>query len=317
LTTGTQDATPAHPKPGAQAHALTSTEWRGLSYVALSVLFISTSPVLIAWASPMPSLLKTEGRLLVAAIAVAMLSRIVRMAAVDPEAAVQPRPTRASAARFAIYGLVTALHFLFYVAALDYTTAAHALAIVYTAPVFVTLLSAFVLKERVRRRQWLGVGITVAGIAILAGLEPAMTQNMLFGDFLALLSAIMYAFYSIAGRYERDRYPLLVYASRVYGLGALWLLPAALIVAYTAPSGSWGWQQIACVVALGLGAHALGHTLYNASLRRVHATYVNIIASQEVTGGIILAFIALGQMPSLNTLVGAAVALVGIALVLG
>jgi drug/metabolite transporter (DMT)-like permease len=69
-------------------------------------------------------------------------------------------------------------------------------------------------------------------------------------------------------------------------------------------------------VALGIGALALGHTLYNAALRRVHATYVNIIASQEVTGGIILAYIFLGQVPSVNALVGAVVTLVGVALVL-
>jgi drug/metabolite transporter (DMT)-like permease len=302
---------------------MTRTERQGLSFVALSVIFISTSPVLVAWASPMPSLIKTEGRLLVAAFAVVLLSRLLPAAAVDPHAVTQQRPWRASARRFALYGLVTALHFYFYIAALDYTTAAHALAIVYTAPVFVTLLSAAALHEAVRRRQWIGVGITVIGIAILAGLEPTMTQRMLFGDCLALLSAVMYAFYSIAGRYERGRYPLLVYTSRVYLLGALWLLPAALLVApvlglrpIQAPRGSWGWQQIAAVVALGIIPHALGHTLYHASLRRVHATYVNIIASQEVTGGIILAFVLLGQVPSLNSLVGAAVTLVGIALVL-
>ncbi|MEO8288449.1 MAG: DMT family transporter [Chloroflexota bacterium] len=291
-------------------------EKRGLLYVALAVAFLSTSPVLIVWADPMPSLLKTTGRLLVGALVIAVLSRFVRGEAVAGEQQVSARSHGQSAARFAAYGLVTALHFLFYVASLEYTTAAHALAIVYTAPIFVTLLSAATLKEPIHRRQWFGVGVTVLGIAILAGLEPTMTPRMAFGDLLALLSAITYGFYSVAGRYERGRYPLLVYASRVYGVAALWLLPAALLIAPTAPNGSWDWPQIVAVIALGVGPHALGHTLYNASLRRVHATYVNIIASQEVTGGIILAFLILGQVPSINSLVGALVTLIGIALVL-
>jgi drug/metabolite transporter (DMT)-like permease len=293
-------------------------ERRGLLYVALAVAFLSTSPVLIVWADPMPSLVKTTVRLLVAALVIGSLSRLLpdgNTGAV-PSPPVEARSSGSSALRFAAYGLVTALHFFFYVASLDYTTAAHALAIVYTAPIFVTLLAALVLKERVRARQWAGVSITVLGIAILAGLEPAMTPRMAFGDVLALLSAITYGFYSVAGRYERARYPLFVYASRVYGVAALWLLPAALFVIPSAPAGSWGLKQIASAVALGIGPHALGHTLYNASLRRVHATYVNIIASQEVTGGIILAFVVLGQTPSLNSLVGALVTLVGIALVL-
>ncbi len=154
------------------------------------------------------------------------------------------------------------------------------------------------------------------GIAILAGLEPRMNPQMAFGDFLALMSAIAYALYSIAGRYERVRYPLLVYASRVYGAAAIWLLLPALLAIPGSPPEAWGARQVASVVALGLGPLALGHTLYNASLRRVHATYVNIIASQEVTGGIILSWIFLAQVPSLNALAGALVALIGTGLVL-
>jgi len=291
---------------------MASNERRGVVYAVLAAAFFSTSPVFITWADPMPSLMKTVLRLAVAAVAIWALSRFQPAR----EVVGAERPAHVSAFRFAAYGLVAALHFFFYVASLDYTTTAHALAIVYTAPIFVTLLSAVVLKESIKRHQWLGVGVTVVGIAILAGFEPAMTARIAFGDFLALLSAITYALYSLAGRYERDRYSFFSYASRVYGVGALWLLPAALFIVPSAPAGSWGWQQIASVVALGLGPHALGHTLYTASLRRVHATYVNIIASQEVTGGIILAFLVLGQVPSLSALLGAGVTLAGIALVL-
>jgi drug/metabolite transporter (DMT)-like permease len=218
--------------------------------------------------------------------------------------------------RFALYGLIAALHFYFYIASLDYTTPAHSLAIVYTAPVFVTLFSAIFLREHVRRSRWAGIGVTVLGISILAGLEPTMSWTMALGDFLALLSAITFGFYSVAGRYERDRYPLFTYASRVYGAAALWLLPVALLSLPGAAPASWGWQQIAAVVALGIGPLALGHTLYNAAVRRVHATYVNVITSQEVTGGVLLAFLVFGQVPSPNALVGAAVTLVGIAFVL-
>lgn len=295
---------------------MNSDQRRGLLYVALAVAFLSTSPVLIVWADPMPSLVKTTGRLVVAAVVVGALARLTRHSTPTPDQPDQRRSDSKSALRFAGYGLITALHFLFYVASLEYTTAAHALAIIYTAPIFVTLLSAAMLKEHIRGRQWLGVAITVLGVAVLAGLEPQMTPRMAFGDFLALLSAITYGFYSVAGRYERARYSLFTYASRVYGVAALWLLPAALLAIPAASDGSWGWVQIISVLALGIGPHALGHTLYNASLRRVHATYVNIIASQEVTGGIILALLILGQIPSLNALVGALVTLVGIAFVL-
>jgi drug/metabolite transporter (DMT)-like permease len=290
---------------------------RGLLLAGIAVIFFSTSPVLILLADPMPSLAKTWGRMLVAALSVGSLALLTsRLASGTPPALLAPRTARQTWGRFALYGLIAALHFYFYIASLDYTTPAHALAIVYTAPIFVTLFSALFLHEHVRRSRWAGIGVAVLGIAILAGLEPSMSWTMALGDFLALLSAVTFGFYSVAGRYERDRYPLYTYASRVYGAAALWLLPVALLALPGAPGGSWGWQQIAAVVALGIGPLALGHTLYNAALRRVHATYVNIIASQEVTGGVLLAFLVFGQVPSANALIGATVTLIGVAIVL-
>ncbi|HYO48286.1 MAG TPA: DMT family transporter, partial [Chloroflexia bacterium] len=279
-------------------------ERKGLIYVALAVIFFATTPVFIVRADPMDPIVKTWGRMLVAASVVGLAAWLTtrRKAAVaQPE---RTHTRRNATTRFLAYGLIAALHFLFYIASLSFTTAAHSLSIVYTAPIFVTILSAVLLKEAVRPRQWVGVGITVLGVAILAGLEPRMSWEMAFGDLLALFSAITFGFYSVAGRYERDRYPLLVYASRVYGAAALWLLLPALLVLPSMPPAAWGWTQLLSVVALGIGPLALGHTLYNASLRRTHATYVNIIASQEVTGGIILSWLLLSQVPTPNSLAG-------------
>jgi drug/metabolite transporter (DMT)-like permease len=67
------------------------------------------------------------------------------------------------------------------------------------------------------------------------------------------------------------------------------------------------------VLVLGVFPLGIGHTLYNAALRRMHPTLVNIIATQEVTGGILLSWWLLREAPSLNALVGAAVMLAGVA----
>ena len=284
-------------------------ERSGLLYVALAVALFSTSPVLIAWADPVNPVAKTSGRMLVASIVMLITARLFSRGDTA-------QPTPRSTPRFLGYGLIAAFHFLCYIASLSYTTAAHSLSIIYTAPIFVTILSAFILHEPVRKRQWAGVGITVLGVAIIAGLEPRMTWQMAFGDALALLSAITFAIYSVAGHYERERYPLLTYASLVYGAAALWMLVPGLVSLSSTSGAEWGWRQILAIVALGVGPLAIGHTLYNASLRRVHATYVNIIASQEVTGGILLSYLLLSQVPSANSLVGAVLTLIGIGLVL-
>ena len=277
---------------------------RGLAYVGVAVVFFSSSPVLARWAAPLSAFEITFGRMAVAALTVLVLCALGRH---------RIALRRRDAGRFAFYGLVTALHFLLYIASLFYTTIAHSLALVYTAPIFVTLFAALFLREPIGKRQYFGLAIAVGGIAILAGFEPAMTPTMAIGDLMALGSAICFGIYSVAGRHERTRYPLLTYALGVYALAALWLAPPALASPTTAPV-SFG--ALLAVVALGVFPLGLGHTLYNASLRRVHPTYVNLIATQEVTGGVILGYLLLGEVPSLVSLVGAVVTLLGIVFVL-
>ena len=71
----------------------------------------------------------------------------------------------------------------------------------------------------------------------------------------------------------------------------------------------------AAILGLGIGPLGTGHTLYNAALRRVPATYVNLIATLEVVGGVVLGALLLGELPSAVARVGAAIVLTGILLV--
>ncbi|HYP18480.1 MAG TPA: hypothetical protein VEY08_00280, partial [Chloroflexia bacterium] len=104
-------------------------ERQGLLYVALAVFFFSTSPVFIVWADPIDPFIKTWGRMLVAALAVGGLAWLTRDRARDESmaAGVAGRSRGNSTLRFLTYGLVAALHFLFYISSLGFTTAAHAL----------------------------------------------------------------------------------------------------------------------------------------------------------------------------------------------
>ncbi len=279
-------------------------ERQGMLLAFAAVIAFSTSPIFVLAAAPLSAFVITCGRMAVGAIWVMLLGRLAR----------QPiLPARDDRLLFVGIGLITALHFLSYIASLSFTTIAQSLAIVYTAPIFVAFFSATMLHEPISPRQWLGVLVTVAGIAILVGLQPQMDAAMAFGDLLALISAITFGLYSVAGRSQRARYSLFTYAGTVYGMAALWTLPAA---AATLQPAAVSLQSAAAVAAAGLIPLGLGHTLYNAALRRTHATIVNLIATQEVSGGIILGMVVLGQMPQTNEVLGAAVALAGIAVVL-
>ena len=303
---GSEALPPATPIPVKQSKL-------GLLYVCVAVFFFSTSAVFVRRSQPFNSVEIAFWRLATATLLVAILGLITR----------QPLLLkRNEVPRFLFYGLVTALHFIFYIASLSYTTIAHTLAITYTSPIFVTIFSAVFLHESLPKRKYVGIGLAVVGIAIMAGFEPHYTscslqgqhsQCMVLGDSLAVLSALCFSIYSIAGRGERDRHPLFRYTTNVYGLAALWLLPATLYFAF---QHAYPLAAVGAVLALGIFPLGLGHTLYNAAIRKVHATYANLIATQEVTGGVILGIFLLHEIPSITTVIGGVVTLVGIMSVL-
>ncbi|MGI8424874.1 MAG: DMT family transporter [Chloroflexota bacterium] len=268
-----------------------------------AVVLFSTSPVLVRWAEGVSAVEITFWRLLLAALTVIGFG-----VASGQTVNVFVLPHRA----FAGYGVVIALHFFLYIASLSFTSVAHSLALVYTAPLFIAVLSWLVLGERLRSRQWAGVGLGVIGAGVVAGFEPTVSPGVLLGDALAIGSAIAFAVYSVIGRAQRARHTLFEYAAGVYGWGALWLLPLAL---WQAPLSRYSPAAGLAIVGLGMGPLGTGHTLYNTALRRVPATYVNLIATLEVVGGVLLGALLLGELPSPSALAGASIVLAGILLV--
>lgn len=277
---------------------------RGLLLVAIATLCMGTSPVLIRWAAETLSSYEiVAGRLWTAGVLVVLLAALNHQSL--------PRP--GDWPRFFGFGLIAALHFLCYIASLEFTTIAHALAIAYTSPVFVALLSRIFLGETLSPRQWVGMVLAIVGVGVLAGFEPTLDRRMLIGDGLALGTAITYALYSLAGRSQRHRYPLFAYAGSVYLVAALWATPVA--ATSFSPSGYTA-AAVASVLALGLIPLAAGHTLYNAALRRTSATLANLVATQEITIGVVLGILLLSEVPSASSVVGAIITLLGIVLVL-
>ncbi|AYO32070.1 MAG: hypothetical protein PWR06_2714 [Thermoanaerobacteraceae bacterium] len=276
---------------------------KGILLTALGTIFFGTSPVLTRLAEGLPVGEIAFFRMLFGALFILAASRA---------AGISLPLERQDVPKFLIYGLITSFHFLFYIGSVMYTTIAHSLSLVYTAPIMITVLTAALLKERIPAYKYIGIIIVILGIIILAGFEPVLTQKMILGDIMALASALCLALYSVAGRKERNNYPLLKYVFWVYFLAAMFLLPWSL-PQFVLPDTLKQWGAL---VLLGLLPTTLGHTLYNAGIRYIHPTYANLISTQEVTGGVVLGLVILGEVPSKNSIIGILIMFVGLFMVL-
>lgn len=103
-----------------------------------------------------------------------------------------------------LVGFFFALEFLLVGEGLRFTTAAHMVVFLYTAPIFVALGLHWKLPaERLATLQWLGVALAFGGIVIAffgRGQSSGDLAAMLWGDFLALGAGIAWAATTVAVR---------------------------------------------------------------------------------------------------------------------
>ena len=120
-------------------------------------------------------------------------------------------------------GIFLALHFLFWMTSLEKTSVASSVVLVTTQPLWVFLLSVFLLREKPTKTMWLGLALALIGSVVVVFTQSEGGQSRLVGNLLAVAGAIMMAFYFLVGRRLRRDLPLALYSSLVYGSSSLML----------------------------------------------------------------------------------------------
>ncbi len=215
-------------------------------------------------------------------------------------------------ARIVTSGFFLALHFATWISSLDLTSVASSVVLVQTSPVFVALLSWPVLRERVRRLQWIGVGFALLGTLVIAGADFSSGSKPLLGDSLALLGALAGAGYWVCGRHVRKHLNTVTYASLTYATAAVALLLFA--VGTRTPVAGFSWRTYALLLAIAVFPQGVGHTSFNWSLKHLSATSVSVFALGEPVGATLLAYLILHENLPVERAFGAFLVLLGVVL---
>lgn len=221
-------------------------------------------------------------------------------------------------------GALLALHFWSWNASINLTSVAASVVLVNTQPIIVAVLSALWLRESPTMRQWAGVVIAVVGAGIVGwgdyrpGAEGGSASgHPLVGDGLALLAGAAAAVYYVAGRRLRAALDLWPYVALVYGVCFLVLL--VLAAGQQSPLWPQAPRELAIFAGLAIGPMLLGHTGLNWALKYLPAYLVVLTVLGEPVGATLLAAVLPGirEIPSVATLIGGLVVLLGILLAVG
>ncbi len=288
--------------------------------VFLGILAVSTSSIFIRFAQ------ENAPSLVIAAFRLSLATLILLPSAVKPNNRVElMKLTKKEILLAILSGIFLAFHFATWISSLAYTTVASSVVLVNTSPLWVSLLAPIFLKERIRGRLILSLVITFGG-GFIVGISDVcqlggggvscpsaadiLAGNSFIGDILALLGAMFASGYLLIGRLLRSKMSLISYTFLVYGVAALILLSATLVGRM--PLTGYPGLTYVWFLALAVVPQLLGHSTFNWVLRYLSAAFVSIALLGEPIGSTILAFLILGEIPSLLKIVGAVLILTGI-----
>lgn len=181
--------------------------------------------------------------------------------------------------------------------------------LLYTAPVFVVLLSRVFLKQSLTGKKILALVLVIAGLFFLTGV-PTTAANRIPHTALAtgLLSGLTWAFYSLFTKPLLKKIPGVPLLFYVFGFGFLFLflLQPQTLLGMHLPARGWG-----LLMGLGLIPTAGAYLLYNRGLKSLDAAVASIIATIEPVSAIMQESLFFGRVLQGPEVAGAALILLG------
>lgn len=182
------------------------------------------------------------------------------------------------------------------------TTAANAIFLQYTAPVYVVLLAYWLLREKPSRTDWIAMLIIFLGMILFFG-DKLSTEGFL-GNVLAVISGITSALMIVAFRAQKDASP----EDSI-------LVASVVMTVFGIPSimkESWTITNWSIIAYLGVFQIGLAFILFTKGIKHIPALEANLIGTLEPIFNPVWVFLFLGEAMGKSALLGGLVVLTGV-----
>ncbi|HEX9014155.1 MAG TPA: DMT family transporter, partial [Anaerolineaceae bacterium] len=277
-----------------------------LPYLALvsGVLALTMSGLFVRWANA-PGTVTSFYRMAVAAL---VLTPVV----LRPGAR-QKLPSGKLLLLPLLAGLFTALDHGAWSTSIGLTRVGTATLLNNVAPLWVALFAALFWRERLSPRFWLGLALTLTGVAIVFGNDLLLQPHFGGGDLLALVSSLFYCAYFLVTQRARQSVATLPYVWLVTVASGIFLLTWNVVTGKPLS----GYPPLTYLIFLGAGlfSQIIGYFSVSYALGHLPASTVSpsMLAQPVLTA--VLAIPLAGEMLLPGQWLGAAVVLAGIYLV--
>ncbi|HEY7687194.1 MAG TPA: DMT family transporter [Dongiaceae bacterium] len=189
-------------------------------------------------------------------------------------------------------------------AGLTFVTAGRAAIIAYTMPLWATLLSVWLLNEKLRLSTILGLAVGLAGLAVLLAPEWRLLLADPRGPLFMLLAAMGWAAGTVGLKYCRFSMPVVPLVGWQLILGGIPLLIAAPFFDRGVDPASWSWHAWLGMIYAVLAAMIFCHWAWFKLVRSFSAVTISINSLAIPVVGVLSSALLLGESIGADVMAG-------------
>jgi drug/metabolite transporter (DMT)-like permease len=203
---------------------------------------------------------------------------------------------------------------LLFIWALSETSASDSALIIGCTPVFVAVMTAALGHEAIRRRRWIGILLSAAGVYLVVGTGTAAGGDSVQGDMLMLGAVACWSIATIVSRPLLERWPAFEVTGYSMSIGTLLFLPFAIPQLSRARFAEIAWHSWGSLIFSALLALYVAYAIWFASVQRLGSTRTAVYSNMVPVAGLLVAWLGFGEHIGPLKGAGAATVLIGVAL---
>lgn len=203
-----------------------------------------------------------------------------------------------------IGSIASALTVLSFIIANKLTTSANVILLQYTSPIFVAILSVWVLKEKIRWYDYLAIVTVILGMGLF--FVNDLSSGNIVGNLLAIFCGFALSVSTIALKMEQDGSPFEI---TIFGNLLAFLISIPFILT-DLPS----LKTLAIVIIMGIIQLGIPFIFYIKSLKHISALEAILVTVIEPLLNPLWVFMFAGEKPGFYTVIGGIIVIISVTL---
>ena len=215
--------------------------------------------------------------------------------------------------RIIFAGIFLGCHFACFFLGIRNTSIANATLLGCMAPIFTVFISTFQ-KKKINKMTYVGLIVAIVGGGIVQSGDISLNSANLFGNSIALLSALFLAITFVLAEEIRQETDNVVYGRSLFFVASI----TVLLIAATVGDSILNFKSadIPWFLFLGLVPSIFGHNLLNYAVKYITPTAVSSVPLGEPIIASIFALLLFGEAIPIGALLGGPVVLIGVYIII-